>query len=200
MPVYPSGLRYAMKSGANPHFLDAHYFEDQVLAPFDQAFQGHTGLFIFKFQRTGITATTFLEKLDYFLNQLPTRYEYATEMRNPAVFGPAYHAILATHRVSHVYNYLYAMPSLEEQHNKLGSLFTAPFVLLRLLTPRDKKYHDAVKAYEPYDKLVRPLLDMRNQTVKLVNEAIRENRRAYVLVNNRSGNKIRRKGQQHIMV
>jgi uncharacterized protein YecE (DUF72 family) len=33
VPVYPSGLRYAKKSGANPHFLDARYFEDQVLAP-----------------------------------------------------------------------------------------------------------------------------------------------------------------------
>jgi hypothetical protein len=88
--------------------------------------------------------------------------------------------------VSHVYNYLYAMPSLEEQHRKLGSAFTAPFVLLRLLTPRNKKYHDAVKAYEPYDKLVHPLPDMREQTVKLVKQAIGERRRAYVLVNNRS--------------
>jgi hypothetical protein len=57
------------------------------------------------------------------------------------------------------------MPSLEDQHNTLGSSFTAPFVLFRLLTPRDKKYHDAVKAYEPYDKLVQPLPDMRDQTV-----------------------------------
>ena len=39
--------------------------------------------FIFEFQRTGIAATTFLEKLDYFLRQLPTRYEYAVEVRNP---------------------------------------------------------------------------------------------------------------------
>ena len=182
----PSGLRYAKKSGANPRFLDANCFEDQVLAPFDQAFQGHTGPFIFESQRTGITAATFLEKLDHFLRQLPTRYEYAVEVRNPAVLGPEYRAILAARQVSHVYNHLYAMPTLEEQHRTLGSGFTAPFMLLRLLTPRDKKYHDAVKAYEPYDKLVRPLPDMRDQTVKLVWQAMGEQRRAYVLVNNRS--------------
>ena len=186
VPIYPSGLRYAKKSGVNPHFLDAHYFEDQVLAAFDQAFQGHTGPFIFEFQRTGINATLFLEKLDHFLRLLPSRYEYAVEVRNTAILGPAYHAILAANRVSHVYNYLYAMPSLEEQHSKLDATFTAPFILLRLLTPRDKKYHDAVKAYEPYDKLVRPLPDMRDQTVKLVRQAVGERRRAYVLVNNRS--------------
>lgn len=110
MPVYPRGLRYAKKSGANPHFLDAHYFEEQVLLPFDQAFHGHTGPFIFEFQRTGITATIFLEKLDHFLRQLPTRYEYAVEVRNPAIVGLEYHAILAAHGVSHVYNHPYAMP------------------------------------------------------------------------------------------
>ena len=59
-------------------------------------------------------------------------------------------------------------------------------MVLRLLTPRDKKYHDAVKAYEPYDKLVHPLPDMRQQTEKLVEQAIAEQRRAYVLVNNRT--------------
>jgi hypothetical protein len=59
-------------------------------------------------------------------------------------------------------------------------------VLFRLLTPRDKKYHDAVKAYEPYNKLVQPLPDMRDQTVRIVKAAITQGRRAYVLTNNRS--------------
>jgi uncharacterized protein YecE (DUF72 family) len=58
VPVYPSGLRYAKKAGPNPHFLDAKYFEEQVLSPFDEAFQAHTGPFIFEFQRTGIEVTS----------------------------------------------------------------------------------------------------------------------------------------------
>ena len=186
VPVYPSGLRYAKKAGANPHFLDAKYFEEQVLAPFDQAFQEHTGPFIFEFQRTGIDPQEFVPRLDQFLGELPKRYEYAVEIRNPGILSPEYQAILAKHGVSHIYNHLYAMPSLEDQHNRLGSGFTASFVLFRLLTPRDKKYHDAVKAYEPYDKLVQPLPDMRNETVRLVKQAVEEHRRAYILVNNRS--------------
>jgi uncharacterized protein YecE (DUF72 family) len=186
VPVFASGLRYAKKAGPNPHFLDARYFQDQVLAPFDEAFKDHTGPFIFEFQRTGIDAKDFLPRLDHFLDQLPKRYEYAVEIRNPGVLGQEYQSILSRHGVTHVYNYLYAVPPLEDQHGKLGSTFTAPFVLFRLLTPRDKKYHDAVKAYEPYDKLVRPLPDMREQTVRLVRQAVLEHRRAYVLVNNRT--------------
>ncbi|HXK40388.1 MAG TPA: DUF72 domain-containing protein, partial [Candidatus Paceibacterota bacterium] len=186
VPAYPSGLRYAKKAGPNPHFLDAKYVEEQVLSPFDEAFQEHTGPFIFEFQRTGIEAKEFLLRLDEFLGHLPKRYEYAVEVRNPAVLGTDYRSILEAHQVSHVYNYLYAVPSLDDQHEKLGEQFTASFVLFRLLTPRDKKYHDAVRTFEPYDKLKQPLPDMRDQTVKLVKQAIMEQRRAYVLVNNRT--------------
>jgi uncharacterized protein YecE (DUF72 family) len=129
---------------------------------------------------------TFLPKLDAFLSRLPSKYHYAIEVRNPAVLGPDYHAILKAHGVSHVYHYLYAMPTMEQQHDKLAGEFTAPFTVLRLLTPRDKKYHDAVKAYHPYDKLVRPLPEMRESAARLIHQAVGEQRRAYVLVNNRA--------------
>lgn len=186
VPAYPSGLRYAKKFGANPHFLDAEYFIEQVLAPFGEAFEEHTGPFILEFQRTGIEPNDFLPRLDKFLSQIPSRFEYAVEVRNPAVLGAEYQSILKAHGVSHIYTHLYGIPSPEQQHAKLGETFTAPFVLMRLLTPLDKKYHDAVKAYQPYDKLVRPLPDMRRQTVDLVKKAVADQRRAYVLVNNRS--------------
>lgn len=42
----------------------------------------------------------------------------------------------------------------------------------------------AVKDYEPYDKIVKPLPDMRRATVTLVRHANAGNLRAYVLVNN----------------
>jgi len=186
IPEFPPGLRYRSRAGPNPRFLDADYFLDQVLPPFAQAFEAHTGPFIFEFQRTGLDPSTFLPKLEAFLRRLPTRFSYAIEVRNPAVIGPEYRRILEIHGVSHVYNHLYAMPTLTQQHEKLAQQFTAPFILLRLLTPRDKKYREAVKAYEPYDKLVRPLPDMREGAVRLVTQAVKEQRRAYVLVNNRS--------------
>lgn len=186
IPEFPPGLRYRSKAGPNPRFLDAEYFLEQVLPPFEQAFAAHTGPFIFEFQRTGLEPSMFLPRLDAFLARMPTKFKYAIEVRNPAVLGPEYRRVLEAHGVSHVYNHLYGMPTLDQQHEKFGQSFTASFILLRLLTPRDKKYHEAVKAYEPYDKLVRPLPDMRESAVRLVTQAVEERRRAYVLVNNRS--------------
>jgi hypothetical protein len=76
------------------------------------------------------------------------------------------------------------MPALAEQHQKMET-FTAPFTVLRLLTPLKMSYEAAKKRAEPYTKIVGELPDMRRDTVLLIKDAVRNNRRAYVLVNNR---------------
>jgi hypothetical protein len=47
-------------------------------------------------------------------------------------------------------------------------------------------YEVAKKRAEPYNRIVEVLPEMRRDTVVLVKQAVAENRRAYVLVNNRS--------------
>ena len=77
------------------------------------------------------------------------------------------------------------MLALAEQHQRMGR-FTAPFTVLRLLTPLKISYEAAKKRAEPYTKIVGELPEMRRETVELVGKAVAENRRAYVLVNNPS--------------
>ena len=99
--------------------------------------------------------------------------------------APDYQRILAAHGVAHVYNHWSYMPALADQHTRMGT-FTAPFTVLRLLTPLKMSYEAAKKRAEPYTKIVGELPEMRRDTVDLVRKAVAENRRAYVLVNNRS--------------
>lgn len=47
-------------------------------------------------------------------------------------------------------------------------------------------YEAAKKRAAPYNKIVGELSQMRKETVALIKRAVGENRRAYVLVNNRS--------------
>ena len=63
---------------------------------------------------------------------------------------------------------------------------TAAFTVLRLLTPLKMSYEVAKKRAEPYTKIVGELPEMRRDTAELVRKAVTENRRAYVLVNNRA--------------
>jgi uncharacterized protein YecE (DUF72 family) len=187
IPRYVGQERYGAKAGqTNPRFLDPTLFRDQILAPYEQVFQEFTGPFIFEFQRTGIEPKEFLQRLDQFLGALPPDYAYAVEVRNERILGPAYYDVLQRHEAGHVYNHWTYMPPLAEQHRRLASRFSAPFVLLRLLTPMRMKYEDAVTLAEPYNRIVRALPTMRTDTVKLIRQAVGEGRRVYVLVNNRA--------------
>jgi hypothetical protein len=69
---------------------------------------------------------------------------------------------------------------------KVGDFLTAPFTVLRLLTPLRMSYETAKKRAEPYTRIVEELPEMRRDTVGLVQKAVGEKRKAYVLVNNRS--------------
>jgi uncharacterized protein YecE (DUF72 family) len=177
IPSYAKQPRYGVKAGQpNARFLDAQLFKDLVLTPYREAkFEPHTGPFIFEF----------VEKLDGFFRQLPKDFRYAVEIRNAGLLGADYHKVLETHGVAHVYNHWSYMPPLAEQHTRMQG-FTAVFTVLRLLTPLKISYEAAKKRAEPYNKIVGELPEMRRDTVTLVRQAISENRRAYVLVNNRA--------------
>jgi len=73
---------------------------------------------------------------------------------------------------------------LAQQHTEIGS-FTSPFTV-RLLTPLGLSYAVAKNRAEPYTKIVEELPQMRREAVQLVRQAVGAERRAYVLVNNRS--------------
>jgi uncharacterized protein YecE (DUF72 family) len=187
IPTYAKQARYGVKAGQpNTRFLDAKLFNDLVLTPYREArFQPHTGPFLFEFQRHGMSTDAFCSQLDTFFRQLPKDFRYAVEIRNAGVLGTEYRAVLEQHGVAHIYNHWSSMPPLAEQHQRIGR-FTAPFTVLRLLTPLKMSYEAAKKRAEPYTKIVGALPEMRRETVHLVKEAIRDTRQAYVLVNNRS--------------
>lgn len=187
IPSYAKQTRYGAKAGQpNPRFLDATLFNELVLAPYREAkFEPHAGPFLFEFQRHGMSSEEFCSRLDAFFGQLPKDFRYAVEIRNAGLLGPEYHKVLETHGVSHVYNHWSYMPPLAEQHRRMGS-FTAPFTVLRLLTPLKMSYELAKKRAEPYTKIIEEIPDMRRDTVELIRQTVREERRAYVLVNNRA--------------
>lgn len=187
IPSFARQPRYGVKAGQpNSRFLDASLFKDFVLAPYRQAkFEPHTGPFLFEFQRHGMSAEEFVGKLDAFFSQLPTDFRYAVEIRNAGLLGSLYRDMLEKHGVAHVYNHWSYMPPLAEQHQTMEH-FTAPFVVLRLLTPLKMSYEAAKKRAHPYDKIVGELPEMRRDALNLINRGVAENRRIYSLVNNRS--------------
>jgi len=187
VPIYANLPRYGSKAGkANPRFLDASAFQDLVLAPAQEGLGSKLGPFIFEFQRWGLEPASLLKALDDFLGKLPSGPQYATEVRNPALLGPRYRDMLRTHGVAHVYNHWTSMLPLSDQHRLFEDRFTAPFVVIRLLTPLGLAYEKAVERYKPYDRIVAEQPRMRQDTIALVQHAMASGTSPYVLVNNRA--------------
>ncbi len=188
VPMWAKQPRYGVKGGQpNSRFLDAKLFNELVLTLYRETkFEPHTGPFLFEFQRHGMSSEEFCSRLDNFFAQLPKDFRYAVEIRNAGLLGPHYRKVLENHGVAHVYNHWSYMPPLREQYQRMEERFTAPFTVLRLLTPLKMSYEAAKKRAEPYTKIVEELPEMRRDTADLVKKALAENRRAYVLVNNRS--------------
>ncbi|MCS6287633.1 MAG: DUF72 domain-containing protein [Nitrospira sp.] len=174
------------KPGSGIRTFSTRAFIKLVLQPSrDARFSLHTGPFLFEFQRHGLSVQEFCSGLDGFFARLPKDFRYAVEIRNAALLALQYHEVLRRHGVTHVYSHWSFMPSLAEQHQRMGT-FTAPFSVVRLQTPL-KMTHEATKQrVEPYNRIVDELPEMRQDTVRIVRQAAGENRTTYVLVNNRA--------------
>ena len=64
-------------------------------------------------------------------------------------------ALPPEHNVAHVFNAWTRMPALDEQA-QLPDAYTADFTVVRALLRKGRTYEQAVKAFEPYDRVQEP--------------------------------------------
>src|SRR5690349_13256454 len=144
----------------NPDFLNVDLFKEAVLGPFARVFRDHAGCFVFEFQ--------------------PMRGRDL-----PGRSGWVEHgAVLARHGVAHVFNSWNEMPPIGEQL-ELPWTFPAGFTVVRALLRPGRAYADAVKLFEPYDRIRDPQPEVRQDLLNVVAEVMRRRLEALLLVNNR---------------
>jgi uncharacterized protein YecE (DUF72 family) len=172
----------------NPDFLNVDLFKEAVLGPFARVFRDHAGCFVFEFQpmrgRDLPGRSGWVEQVDRFLSQLPRDFRYAVELRNPELLSDEHGAVLAQHGVAHVFNSWNEMPSIGEQL-ELPWTFSAGFTVVRALLRPGRAYADAVKLFEPYDRIRDPQPEVRQDLLHVVAEVMRRRLEALLLVNNR---------------
>lgn len=173
----------------NPDFLNADLFKDAVLGPYSRAFRHHAGCFVFEFQamrgKDLPEPATWAEQLDGFLRALPRDFRYAVELRNHELLDPLHGAVLARHGVAHVFNSWTEMPTIGAQL-ELPWVFPTNFTVARALLRPGRPYADAVKLFEPYDRVQEPNPELRQDLLRLIAEATRRHLEALILVNNRA--------------
>src|SRR5205823_10776262 len=129
----------------------------------------------------------FVADLDSFLGKLPKGWPYAIEMRNKYWLRDEYFGCLARHGVTHVFNSWDAMPPVSEQMALPGSRTKPELIAARFLLKPGRKYEDAVKAFQPYDKTKEVNEDARKAGAVMIVEGERyePRRKTYIYVNNR---------------
>jgi len=188
---FPNLPRFGHRAGnPNENFLNATLFADAFLRPCEW-FRYQIGLLMFEFSRFYPSdyehGREFVADLDKFLEQLPQGWPYAVEMRNHKWLQPDYFACLARHGVTHVFNSWDAMPPVSEQMVLPGSQTNPAMTAARFLLKPGRKYEEAVKTFQPYDKVREIYPEARTAGNALVakGKAVVPNRKTFIYVNNR---------------
>jgi len=177
------------KGDRNPDFLNADLFKEAVLGPYARAFRDHAACFVFEFQamrgKDLPHPLEWADQLDAFLAALPRDFRYAVELRNAELLTDIHGDVLRHHGVAHVFNSWTEVPTIGAQLD-LPWTFPADFTVARALLKPGRRYADAVKAFEPYDRIQEPVPELRNDLLRVVQEALRRRIEAFILANNRA--------------
>jgi uncharacterized protein YecE (DUF72 family) len=188
---FPNLPRFGAKAGqSNPNFLNAELFASAFLKPCEEI-RDKIGVLMFEFSRFWPSdyehGRDFVADLDTFLGKLPNGWPYAIEMRNKHWLAPEYFGCLARHGVTHVFNSWDAMPSVSKQMALPGSGTNPNLRAARLLLKPGRKYEEAVKTFQPYDKVKEQNPDARAAGKALIAEGktAGPERKTFIYVNNR---------------
>ena len=171
---FPQLPKFGSRGGtANPHFLDAELFKKAFLAPCESIAE-KLGLIIFEFSpldaATAAHPEAMIAQFDRFFAALPAGWNYGVEIRNREFLVPAYLAMLAAHRISHIYNSWTEMPALADQLACPNTLTNPLCTGARLLLKPGRKYQAAVDAFSPYTQIHEALPALRAATASFIRE------------------------------
>jgi hypothetical protein len=106
------------------------------------------------------------------------------ELRNAELVHPIHGEVLKRNGVAHVFNSWTAMPTIGQQL-QLAWVFPASFTVCRALLKPGRTFSEAVKQFQPYDRIREPAPEIRADLLKLIDEAIARRLEALIILGNR---------------
>jgi uncharacterized protein YecE (DUF72 family) len=180
---------HARAGQVNRKFLDPELFSS-VYAPYREAFAPHAGPFVVEVPPSAgpVNARGFADAVERFLAAAPGNgysHDFAFELRDERLFSARYAEVLRSYGASHVFNAWSHMPSIAKQLEWMGDR-VGPVTVARLMLPRGGSYATMKEAYKPFDKIVKPQPQMREDALRLIRLALEAHSPAFVIVNNKA--------------
>jgi len=185
MSVFPNLPAYGKWAGQkNPDYLDADAFQEKFLEPV-RALKDRIGLIQFEFSGPDENE---LDRLREFFGKIPRDMPMAVEIRNPAMVTPEFYRFLIELGLSPAFSSWTKMPPIGEQWSAYltagGDGDKSPLLGLGILRP-GRAYEEAVQLFQPYQEIREAYDEGQEQLAELGLWAMKNGRKAYILVNNR---------------
>ena len=131
------------------------------------------------------------QDLDEFFKNIPKDTRYHIELRTEAYLAEPVFEVLKKHGGGLVFSHWTWLPLLRKQFARVRSEFfnSGSQVVIRLITPLRMSYEESYAKAFPFDQMVSGMLDpeMIEDTVRIVNEAIKDKIQVNPIINNRAG-------------
>jgi uncharacterized protein YecE (DUF72 family) len=193
--IFARRLRKGKGFVGNDSYLNAGIFTDRFYKPAQEVLDATLKGFIFEQEyhpkSDRVPIDELAQDLDEFFKRIPKDTRYHVEFRTEAYLtGPVFE-ILERHGVGLVLSHWTWLPPLSKQFSKSGErVFTSGNqAIIRLITPLRMSYEDSYAKAFPFDQLVDGMLNskMVEDTCRIIQEAVRREKRIAVIINNRAG-------------
>jgi len=179
----------------NENYLNADIFTKQFYQPAVEILGPCLHGFIFEqeyhVKNDRFPPAKLAQDLDEFFSKIPRDTRYHIELRTEAYLADPVFEVLKKHGVGLVFSHWTWLPPLRKQFAKVkGELFNSGRqAVIRLITPLRMRYEESYAKAFPFDKMVNGMLgpEMIEDTVKIVNEAIKDKIPVNLIINNRAG-------------
>jgi hypothetical protein len=179
----------------NGDYLNPEVFTNQFYKPAIEILSSNIEGFIFEQEYhtkdDRIPINELAELLNNFFSRIPKDTRYHIELRTEAYLNDIVFEVLEKRGVGLVFSHWTWLPPLSKQLTKVGGRFfnSGNSCIIRLITPLRMKYEDSYAKAFPFDEMVDGMLDSRmiEDTIQLIKEAIRRERRIAIIINNRAG-------------
>jgi uncharacterized protein YecE (DUF72 family) len=172
-------------------FLDLRYAIERVVSPVVEGLGERLGALLFQFPPFGLPYARdpqlFVNALGAFLDALPRGPQYAVELRNREVLGPAYSDALARNGATHCFSVHPRLPGVLEQAELLGeNAWLSGTVVVRWMLNPQQDYEAARERYFPFDRIVDPDPANRAAVATLLARFLGRGNEAIVIGNNKA--------------
>jgi hypothetical protein len=193
--VFARKIRQGREFAANPDYLNVEIFNRRFYEPAQALLGDLVTAFIFEQEYLTLkergSEGDFSAGLRGFFQGLPPDPRYHVEVRTEAFLTASYFKVLEDLGVGQVLSHWTWLPSLWVQFRKGGERFLnrGRQCVIRLMTPRGKRYEEAYAAAYPFDREIEGMTSpgMLEETARIMLSAVDRGAEALVVINNRAG-------------